>query len=148
MAASKHQAIRNAIAALYLGAPQPAASRVYENRDLALPQGVASHIQVFLTNTDPPDPQLVYTSHPIDWKTQLRTVIKTRLDGTTSADAAADAILQVCYARVMANRSLGGLVASLDTGPITWEQDEVDNTVVMVSWDLSAQHRTDSNSIS
>lgn len=145
MAVGKHQAIRNAVAAAY-AAGTALSARIMENRELALPDGAPSQIQVYCVESIPDRP-FVSTFAPVDWNTQLRTVIKTRKDGTTSADELADALLQGCFARLMADQSLGGLCQQLDPGPVTWEADELDSNVVMVSWVATATHRTDSNSI-
>lgn len=145
MSAGKHMAIRNAVAAAY-GAAPALSPRILENRYLALPDGVTSQIQVYCVESLPDRP-FVSTASPIDWTTQLRTVIKTRKDGATSADDLADTILQGCFARLMADQSLVGLCQQLDPGPITWEADELDSNVVMVSWITNATHRTNVNSI-
>lgn len=147
MATTKHLAIRDAVAALYAAATALAGGRIYENRDYPLQQDVASHIQVYRVESVP-ERNLLAPTAPIDWTTRIRTVIKTRKSGATSAETAADTLAEACYARVMADQTLGNnLVQLLDPGPFVWEQDEADTSVVMVSWDITVLHRTEANSI-
>lgn len=144
---SKHLAIRDAVAALYAAATALAGGRIHENRELPLREGDASHIQVFRVDSNP-ERNLLGATAPIDWTTQIRTVVKARKAGATSAETAADEILTACYARLMADQTLGGLAQLLDPGAIAWDQDEADSTVVMAAFDITAVHRTESNAIS
>jgi hypothetical protein len=146
MAASKHLGIRDAVAALYQAATALAGGRIYENRDYPLQQGVESHIQVYRVQSVPERTLLAATA-PVDWTTQIRTVIKARKSASASAEAIADDLAVSCYSRVMAAQTLGGLAGLLDPGPFEWDQDEADTSVVQVSWDITVQHRTESNSI-
>lgn len=143
MATSKHLAIRDAVAALYAGL---AGDRIYENREYPLQQDVPSHIQVYRVDAQSERPFLGATA-PIDWTTTIRTVVKARKDATNSAEIAADTVMAACWARVMADQTLGGLVQLLESGGITWEQDEADSNVVMFTWDFQVQHRTEANVI-
>lgn len=141
MATSAQLAVRDAVATLYAGL-----ATVHENRDLALPTGVASHIQLYVVDSNP-ERNFVSSVAPVDWTTKLRTVIKARLADRVTAERAADALLTQCYANVMADQSLGGLVQQLDLGSIEWDQDEADATVVMVTWEITVIHRTQVNTL-
>ena len=146
MSTSKHLGIRDAVAALYAASTALAGGRIYENRDYPLQQGVASHIQVYRLQSTP-ERSLIGPTAPIDWTTDIRTVIKARKDGSSSAEAIADDIACACYARVMADQTLGGLCQLLDPSQFVWTQDEADSNVVMAVWDIRVVHRTDNNLI-
>jgi hypothetical protein len=145
MSASLHLGIRDAVAALY-AAPAALSARILENRELAMPAGADSQIHVFRVLSVPTPWTL--QGGPIDWATQIRTVIKARKTDAETAEALADAIAVECYARVMAFQSLGGLAMQLDVGAFSWEQEEADSAVVQVTWDVTYQHRTTQQSIS
>lgn len=146
MPASLHLGIRDAVAALYSAAPALAAGRVLENRELPLPAGVESQIQVFRIFSSPE--RWAIQNGPIDWSTQIRTVIKARKGANDSAEIIADAIAVECFARAMADQSLGGRAEDLQPGPFNWDQDEADANVVAVTWDVIYLHRTSQQSIS
>lgn len=140
---TKHLAVRDALAAAYQAAPA-LSTRILENRQLTLPEGVPSQIQVYRVDSNP-DLQLIHSTAPIDWATTLRTVIKARKSGGSSAEAVGDDLMAQCFARVMADQSLGGTVEELTTGAFTWDQDEADTTVAVVTWDVTVIHRTANN---
>jgi hypothetical protein len=143
MAASKHLGIRDAVAALFVGL---AGGRVHENRDLALPVDVASQIQVFRVQSVP-ERVMVGSTAPVDWTTDIRVLVKARSSGATSAEAAADDIACSVYAALMADQTLGGRCQLMDPGAFAWDQEEVDTSVVAVSFDIRLTHRTESHSI-
>jgi len=145
--ASLHLGIRDAVAALYQAGTALAGGRIFENRKFALATGVDSQIQVFRERSVPQRPLLGHTA-PIDWHTTVRTVIKARADGSTSAEAVADAIAVAAYARVMADQTLGGLCDQIDPGDFEWDQDEADTDVVQVTWDVQVRHSSFANTIS
>lgn len=147
MTAAAHLGIRDAVAALYAAAPALADERIYGNREYALAVGVSSQIHVHRVQSVP-SRELLGIVAPIDWTTEIRTVITARKDRETSAEAAADAIAVACFARVMVDQTLGGLCFLVDPGPFAWEQDEADANVVQVSWDIQVVHRTQNNVIS
>jgi hypothetical protein len=147
MTASLHLGIRDAVAALYQAATALAGNRIHENRNFPLAEGVASQIQVFRLQSVP-ERLLLGPTAPIDWVTDIRTVIKARTDGATSAEAAADAIAVAAYARVMADQTLGGLCEQIEPGTFEWDQAEADSNVVQVSWDIQVRHRSYTNAIS
>lgn len=146
MAASKHLGIRDAVAALYQASTALAGGRIDENRELSLSPEEASRVSVYRVDSAPLR-ELVGSTAPIDWLTQIRTVVKARKSGATSAEAVADDIACACYARVMAAQTLGGLAQELDPGPITWDQQEGESNVAVITWDITVRHRTDSNTI-
>lgn len=141
-----HLGIRDAVAALYQAPTALAGGRIYANRDYALAVDVATQINVHRVQSVP-ERTLLGVAAPIDWTTEIRTAITARKSGATSAEAAADAIAVACYARVMADQTLGGLCDQLDPGPFSWEQDEADSTVVVITWDIRVLHRTSNNVI-
>jgi hypothetical protein len=146
MATSKHLGIRDAVAALYAAATALAGGRISENRDVPLPDGIASQINVYRIQSQP-ERELVGATAPIDWTTVVRTVIKARKSGGSSAEAVADDIACSCYARLMADQALGGLVQDMRPGPFVWDQDEAESNVVQVVFDIEVVHRTEFNAI-
>jgi hypothetical protein len=147
MAASKHLGFRDAIAALYAAGTPLAGGRIDENRDFALPVGEASRIGVYRLQSVP-ERTLIGAAAPIDWVTDIRTVIKARKDVATSAETVADAIACDVYARVMADQTLGGLCDQIEPGIFAWDQDDADTNVVTVTWDCQVRHRTLNNTVS
>jgi hypothetical protein len=146
VATTKHLGIRDAVAALFAAGTALAGGRIHENRDLPLPQDVASQIQVYRDRSTP-GRDLVGGTAPIDWTTEVRVIVKARKSGATSAELVADDIVSNCFARVMADQTLGGLCFLLDPGEITWDQDEADSTVVVAAMQLQIVHRTTDNVI-
>ena len=140
-----HLAIRNAVAALFEGL---AGDRIYQNRDYALPQGVASQINVHRVQSEP-ERLLIGPTAPIDWTTAIKVAVTARKDALTeqSGEAAADDIAVACFARVMAAQTLGGLCDQIEPGILTWEQDEADSNVVLITWEIGVIHRTTNNVI-
>lgn len=145
MATSKHLAIRAAVAALFAAATALAGGRIFQNRDYTLASGVASQIHVNRVDSDP-DGEIL-TGAPVDWVTQIEVVIKTRKSGATEAEDVADEIWTDAYARLMADQSLGGLVGLLTQGAVSFDQDEADTDVAVITWRFSVTHRTANNSI-
>jgi hypothetical protein len=145
MATSKHLAIRAAVAALFAAAPALAGNRIFPNREYALPAGVDSQIHVNRVDADPEGE--ILTGAPIDWVTQLEVVIKARKVNTTDAEDVADEIWTAAYARLMADQTLGGLVGLLTQGQVSFDQDEADTDVAVITWRFTVTHRTANNSI-
>lgn len=141
-----HLGIRDAVAALYQAAPALAGGRIYANRDYALAVDVPSQINVHRVQSVP-ERILIGAAAPIDWVTEVRTVISARKSGAVTAENAADAIAVDAFARVMAAQTLSGLCDQIDPGAFTWEQDEADSNVVLVTWDMRVMHRTVNNVI-
>lgn len=139
MATSAHLDIRAAVAALFLAAPA-LATRVTENRDLSLPEGVQVQIDVYRLRTRPERPYMG-TDSPVDWTTDLRIVVKGR------SEAVVDDVMCSCYARVMADQDLGGLASGLEPGDMLWGQEELETNVVRATWDIVVQHQTRNNVI-
>lgn len=148
MAASKHLAIRAAVAALFAAAPALAGGHIFQNREYTLPIGVDSQIHVNRVESDPDN--ALMASGRLDWLTTIEVVIKTRQAATsaTEAETVADAIWTDAYARLMADQSLGGLVMQLTQGLVVFEQDTVDTDVAVITWRFTVLHRTDNNVIS
>lgn len=146
MAASKHLGLRDAVHALYAAATALASGRILENRDVPLPADVASQIQVYRIQSQP-ERNLIGVTAPIDWVTIIRTVIKARKSGGSSAEAIADDIACSCFARLMADQTLGGLADELRPGPFVWDQDEAESNVVQAVFDVEVVHRTEFNAI-
>jgi hypothetical protein len=143
--AGAHLAIRDAIAALFDGLAE---GRIYQNRDYTLPQGVPSQINVHRVQSEP-DRSLIGVTAPIDWSTDIKVAVTARKDAVTdqSGEQAADAIATACFSRVMADQQLGGLCQQIEPGLLTWEQDEVDSNVVVITWEMRVIHRTEFNAI-
>jgi hypothetical protein len=145
MSSSKHQAIIAAVTAALLAATALAGGRVYEGRDLALPAGTATQINVFEEDSTPDSTWL--TGAPVDWTTQVSIVIKARRTGTGSAETVCDAIWCDVFARVTTDATLLGLVQALNAGPLTRERDEADTDVAAFTWQFTVMHRTANNTV-
>ena len=146
MTASKHFALTTAIVALFTASPALAGGRVFQNRTHPLATGVASQIHVNLGVSNPEAIQI--TGAPVDWTTEIEIVVKTRATANAAAEAVSDAIWVDLYARVMADRSLGGRVQQLTPGDAIFDDDQAEVGVSRLTWRFTVQHRTDSNSIS
>lgn len=146
MAASKHLGIRDAVAALYMAGTPLAGGYIEENRDKPLPDGRVAQIHVYRVISRP-ERTNVSAHAPIDWWTDIRTVVKARKTGLSTAEAVADDIACECFARVMADQTLGGLVGQIEPGDLGWDQDELDSSVVLVTWNIRVWHRTEFNTI-
>jgi hypothetical protein len=144
MTQTLHLSIRDAVAALYQ-AGTPLCPRILENREISLPVGVESQVQVYRTLSDPERGPI--QGSPVDWTTQIRTVIKARKTANGSAETIADAMHADAYARLMADQTLGGEVMDCVPGPIAWEQDAIDPDVAQVTFDVNYLHRTTANSL-
>ena len=134
-----HMAVRDAFAAALLADP-PVSPRVEEQRELSLPQGVASQVSVFRDASDPSEGFI--RGAPVDWSTQLRVECKARTTAGATAERAADALCVAVYQRVMADPSLGGVALDLNPGPMRWEQDDLDTAVAVATQIFYARHRT------
>jgi hypothetical protein len=145
MAITKHLTIRDTVAALYDAAPALAGGRIYENRNLPLPDGAESQIQVYRIESEPDRP-LLGSHAPVHWSTEIEIVVKAR-KGAATAEVVADEIMADCYARVMADQTLGGQIAVVEPGSITWDQDEAATTVAVARWRFRVWHTTENNVI-
>lgn len=146
MSNSQHQTIVTAAVALLTAGTPLCGGRVYEGREYHLASTDASQIRVFLDESIPSAREI--TGAPVDWTTTVVNVIKSRrTSGATSAEQAADAIWVDVWARVMADQSLGGLVAMLDPQAVIRDRDEADTDLAVFTWRYIVQHRTSSNVI-
>ena len=140
---TKHLGIRDAVKSAYTGSAAVtalvASTYITGNRDDELASDVAADIRVLRTRSEANDPSLLHASAPIDWLTQVRTLIRAR------SEANADAIAAACYAALMADPSLGGRAAYLVPEAFEWDEDQAEKAVCTVAFDIRVVHRTDSN---
>jgi hypothetical protein len=148
MANSKHRAIGSYIAALMNASTALAGGFIFENRDYSLPTDRSAQLHVNVSASMPLDPGMAGISSPIDYETTIELTVLTRRADGVEASAAADAIWTDAYARVMADRTLGGLVWALDPGEMNSEPDEADTSLTRLTWLIKVSHRTDATSIS
>ncbi|KQT10967.1 hypothetical protein [Ramlibacter sp. Leaf400] len=146
MATSKHLAIRAAVAALF-AAGTPVSAHVFQNRGFSLAQGLASQVHVNFDGGAPAEDE-VYQNHPIDWESRFELRFLARAGGGLEAHDVADALWTDAYARIMADRKLGGLVWDLTPADVDVDTDEADTSVAVVIWRFTCKHRTTDNSIS
>lgn len=145
MSATAHQSIVEAVAALYTAATALAGGRVFEGRDMPLGSDVASQIHVFLN--DSPAEARIITGAPVDWESEIATVIRARKSGADSAEKVADALLYDAYSRVMADQTIGGRVQQLRLGVISRDRDQADPDVAAFTLTFTVVHRTASNTL-
>jgi hypothetical protein len=144
MTATLHLGIRNAVADLLAAATALAGGRIHRNREFVLAQGEASAIWV---NRGDSEPERRTVAGTMDWSTDISVQIRTRKDGATDAETAADSLSADVYARVMAATNLGGLAIDVIPGPITWDQDENEGLVCVCTLAFTALHRTTEQAI-
>lgn len=140
MSQSKHQAIVAAVATILEAL---SAVPVVEGRDIPLDATTPAQVNVFLGDSTPATTTL--TGAPIDWTTQISVQVKARATSTASAEAAAAAVWVDAWALVMADTSLGGLVAGLDPAPVLRDRDEADTDLHCITWQFTVMHRTANN---
>lgn len=144
MSNSKQLQIRAAVATIMASVAE---GRVYENRDFNLAQGKDSQVHVNFRRSTPDKSSMQYAGHPIDWGTEIEIKVLTRKTDAGEASDLADAIWVDIFGLVMADQTLGGLVAYLDIAEAEIEDAEADTSTCRLTWSFTAQHRTDSNSI-
>lgn len=144
MTATLHLGIRNAVADLLAATTALAGGRIHRNREFVLASGEASAIWV---NRGDSEPERRTVAGTMDWVTDISVQIRTRKDGGTDAETAADGLSADVYARIMASANLGGLAIDTIPGPITWDQDENEGLVCVCTMAFTVQHRTADNVI-
>lgn len=142
---SKHRSVRVAVAALLSANPSLAEGRIFENRNYRLPSGVESQVHVNYVQSEPQ--RAAINGAPIDWDTAIEITVKARANDVLSAEDIADEIWTAAYARVMADQTLGGTVASIDPGVVTVDDDEADTGTCKLTWSILVRHETSNNSI-
>jgi hypothetical protein len=144
MAQSKQVQLRSAVAAML--ATLTVDGGIHENREFTLGTDHASQVHVNLRSTDPTAP-VMYANHPLDWKTELEIVVLARKAGAIEAADVADALWAQIFALVMADQSIGGRADFLEPGVAEIDDDQADTSLCRLTWSVSAQHRTASNTI-
>jgi hypothetical protein len=145
MVYSQHRAVRTAVAALLSAGPALAEGRIFENRNYRLPTGVESQVHVNYAQSEPQRAAIL--GAPIDWDTSIEITVKARANTVLTAEDVADEIWTAAYARVMADQTLGGTVASIDPGVVTVQDDEADTGTCKLTWELLVRHETSNDSI-
>lgn len=143
MTATAHMAVRDALIGALLAATPLAGGRVVGNRRRPMAGEHASQIYVYLEESQAAQDVLGTT----DWRTRIRVECVARSASGTSADDAADALGHDVYARVMADRTLGG--KAIDTTPqaMAWTEDEADTQLSACQLLFSVWHSTPDASI-
>jgi len=143
MPASLHIQLRAAVAALLAGI---GAEAIFQNREFTLSNGKYSQVHVNLRSTRPED-QVIFTSHPRDWATELEVVILTRKNGSVEASDAADSLWVAAYQALMADQTIGGRAWDLLPGEAEFEDAEGDTSLCRLTWLLTVHHRTSNNTL-
>jgi hypothetical protein len=146
MANSAHLALRAAIAAALSAAPALASGNIQQNRDYALPTGIAAQVNVNFVSTEATD-SLLGADAPRDWDSVFELAFTTRAASGVEAADAADALWTEAYARLMADDTLGGLAMQLLPGSVDVTWDEGGTSVARVTWTVTAKHTTTHNVI-
>lgn len=144
MAQSKQVQLRAAVAAML--ASLTVDGGIHQNRDFTLGSDHTVQVHVNLRNTDPTQP-VMYANHPVDWKSELEIVVLARKSGSTEASDVADALWVQIFGLLMADQSIGGRADYIEPGIAEIEDGQADTSLCRLTWSLSVQHRTASNSI-
>lgn len=136
-------AICQAVAALLADLPMVGAGDVRVQRRRPMPQAVVTQVFVYYDESTP----TLKTNDSIVWKTRVRIEHVARDAPGAPADAAADALLQESYARLLADRRLGGLATDVDPVGIAVTTDEADTALCAGQLLVDIAHRCARTSI-
>jgi hypothetical protein len=145
MAQSRQLQLRAAVAALLAGLSVDGG--VHQDREFALPTDKVAQLHVNFSLSQPLSPDLVFTSHPRDWRTEIELVILARKSGAVEAADAADALWVDAYAAVMADQTLGGLAWEMLPGEASNAPDQADTSVCRLTWTVIVHHRTSNDTL-
>lgn len=144
MAASRQLQLRTAVADL-LVTMNPDGG-IHEDREFNLPVDKTAQVHVNFRMSQPLG-DMIYTSHPRDWRTEIEMVFLTRKSGAVEAADAADALWVQAYGLVMADQTLGGLAWEMLPGEASNVPDEADTSVCRLTWTLIVHHRTSNDTL-
>lgn len=130
-------AICQAVAAMLASLPMVGSGDVRVQRRRPMPQAVVAQVFVFYDESTP----TLKTSDSIVWKTRVRIEHVARDAAGTPADAAADAMLQESYSRILADRKLGGLATDVEPVGIAVTGDEADTALCAGQLLVDITHR-------
>lgn len=136
-------AVCQAVAALLQSLPQVGAGAVRVQRRRPMPQAVVTQVFVFYDESQP----TIKTSSSIVWKTRVRIEHVARDAAGTSADTAADAMMQESYARILADITLGGLATNIEPVGMAITGDEADTALCAGQLLVDVTHRSSRDSI-
>lgn len=118
-------AICQAVAALLADLPALGQGAVRVQRRRPMPQAVITQAFVFYDESL----STLKSNDSIVWKTRIRIECVARDSAGAPADQAADDLLQSAYARILADRRLGGLATDVDPVGIAVTGDEADTAL-------------------
>ena len=136
-------AICQAVADLLSSLPRVGAGAVKVQRRRPMPQAVLTQVFVYYDESTP----TLKTNDSIVWKTRVRVEHVARDAAGAPADQAADAMLQESYARLLADRKLGGLSTEIDPVGIAVTGDEADTALCAGQLLVDITHRCARTSI-
>lgn len=141
-----HDTVIDAILAALRQAPVLAGGNVAEEVDFELlPQEMAAGINVEFVRSLPNEVQL--SGAPIDWVTQVRISCLARSDGRTAAGRASRVLHAQVYQRLMAEPTLGGLVAHIEPPRLASETALIGTRMGVLHADYTLQHRSDGTTL-
>ena len=130
-------AICQAVAALLADQPALGDGGVRVQRRRPMPQAVVTQVFVFYDESQP----VQKSTSSIVWKTRVRIECVARDAAGASADQAADDLLQAAYARILADRLLGGLATNVEPVGLAISGDEADTALCAGQLLVDITHR-------
>ncbi len=139
MTTTAHDALVDAMLAALRATPVIVDGQVVEEADLdAMPEGTAADISLELIGSQPGAVQY----GQVAWDTTIRVSCRARRNATSAAGRAARAVHAAAYARLMADRTLGGLAETLRPPRLTTETATLATRVGVVHADYLIAHKT------
>ncbi|MDO8778101.1 MAG: hypothetical protein Q7K57_57165 [Burkholderiaceae bacterium] len=136
-------AIVTAIVASLSAGPAVSAN-VYRARLRPLAASVSTAVVVRLASANPE--RFDIGGAPVDFTTQIAVECYAR-SITTTADLAADALLESVYARLMADPSLGGTVMDINLAGVNFDFDADAEQFAAITLTLDVRHRASSTTL-
>lgn len=122
MTALKREQILQAITATLVGTAQ-VGSRIYRSRADAFARNEAPALAIEVTQDDPATEPVSFCK--IDWTLTVDVVVHTR---GLVPDQLAAPIIASLHSKLLADRTLGGLVISIWPGPVSYAKESADQT--------------------
>lgn len=128
-----------------LQAATPVSAHIFRARMRTVPQQFTDAVVVRVQDAQV-DPAIGQGTCGI-WATSVAVECYARAAAATSPDVAVDALLEAVVTRLMANRSLGGLVGDLVLSAINYDFDVDGESTACATVTFSIRHATAANSI-
>lgn len=144
MAATKHDAIIAAIVATLLASPALASGNVDDQTNAdELPEGADAAIRVTLSDSQP----TADAYGRIDWLTTVRVACYIRTDKAAADGRPSSLLGAAVYARLMADKTLGGLARSIGPPRISTDIATLSTRGGVQYLDFPVRHTTTGNVI-